>query len=90
MPSTSVLKRAASCVKSFKQTLVPLNHSQNTPFGETMWFTYKPTLNFILELFSLYDKNIMLAHALDGSMLLKREWHACAGIKIIDIKAIDP
>jgi hypothetical protein len=90
MPSTSVLKRAASFVESVGQTLVPMNHLQNTPFGETMWFTYKPTLKFILKLFSLYGKNRMLAHTLDGSMLSKREWHTCAGIKIIDIKAIDP
>jgi hypothetical protein len=35
-------------------------------------------------------KKVWFAHSLDGSMVSKREWHTFAGIKVNDVKAIDP
>jgi hypothetical protein len=90
MPSTSELKRAAKFVEKAGQTLVPLIHQPDAASGEYIQFQYEETLKFLLESFSLFGTDCTIAHSLDGAQLSKRESHTCAGIKIIDQKAIDP
>jgi hypothetical protein len=90
MPSTTKLKRAAAYVEKVGQTLTPLIHQPEAPAGESIQFKYDETIKFILKSFSLYGTDCTIAHSLDGAQLSKRESHTCAGIKIIDQKAIDP
>jgi hypothetical protein len=90
MPSTSELKRAAKFVEKVGQTVVPLIHQPDAPFGKAIQFKYEETFKFLLQSFSLYGTDCTIAHSLDGAQLSKRELHTCAGIKIIDQKAIDP
>ena len=90
MPSTSELKRAAKFVEKVGQTLVPLIHQPEAAFGEAIQFQYDETIKFLLQSFSLYGTDCTIAHSLDGAQLSKKESHTCAGIKVIDPKAIDP
>jgi hypothetical protein len=90
MPSTLELKQAAKFVEKAGQTLVPLLHQPEAAFGKYIQLQYKETLKFHLQSFSLYGSECIIAHSLNGAQLSKRESHTCAGIKIINQKAIDP